>query len=72
VTNLQARLLASALGLIAGAIVAHHASSEIQRVGFGIMIVAAVVFCVVYVRAHKPLNARGGAKPGLSGQLDRP
>jgi hypothetical protein len=54
VTNLQVRLLASALGLIAAAILSHHSHHEVRVAGIWATVIAGVVFCVEYVRAQKP------------------
>jgi hypothetical protein len=53
VTNLQARLLASALALIAGAILSHHSRHEVRVAGLWATVIAGVLFCVEYVRAQK-------------------
>jgi hypothetical protein len=53
-TNLQARLIASAIALMAGAIASLSTKHEIAVLGFWITIIAVVVFAVEYVRAQKP------------------
>ena len=52
-TNLQARLIASALGLMAGAILCTTDRVDIN-VGLAILIVSAVLFVVEYFRIQKP------------------
>jgi hypothetical protein len=53
VSNVQARLIASALGLVAGAILC-TTSNVHASTGLGVLIVSAGLFVVEYIRAQKP------------------
>ncbi|MFC2028383.1 hypothetical protein ACFLTX_00480 [Chloroflexota bacterium] len=52
-TNLQARLFSSALGMIAGAILCSTENVNIN-IGLGILIICTVLFLFEYFRAQKP------------------
>jgi len=51
-TNLQVRLLASALGLVAGAIVSTTDRVDVN-VGLVILIICSILFLVEYFRSQK-------------------
>lgn len=52
-TNAQARLIASAIGLLAGSILCTTDNVEIN-IGLAILIVSAVLFVVEFFRLQKP------------------
>jgi hypothetical protein len=53
VSNVQARLIASGLGLVAGAILCTTNNVQVNT-GLGVLIISAGLFVVEYVRAQKP------------------